>query len=149
SPPGLRGGPHDLDQRRSSLSRLHPQEGQSAPAGTRHVAVADAVPANRASSASQRAAVSPELPARELARLPLLGHRARAVSTVGWAKARFFGAPCPRGLPHSKTAWAKSPARPSKRQPWWAILPTLQQCLRTSLIVSPARANRPGPARRG
>ena len=45
----------------------------------RHVAVADAVPADRASPAQERAPVSAQLPARKLARLSLLGYRTGAL----------------------------------------------------------------------
>ena len=47
-----------------------------------HVAGAEAVPAHGAAPAPQRPAVSAQLSARELARLSLLGHRARSVSAL-------------------------------------------------------------------
>src|SRR6266487_1748544 len=71
--------PYHLGQRGRLLLRLQSQEGQSDARGIRDVADADAVPAERASPASQRPAVSAELPARELARLSLLGFGTRAV----------------------------------------------------------------------
>src|SRR5205823_8000565 len=68
-----------VDQRGHRLFGLQSPESQSDPARIRHVAHANAVPADRASPAQERPAVSAELFARELARLSLLGFGTRAV----------------------------------------------------------------------
>ena len=64
----------------AACSPCNLRKGNMTPAEARHVAVADAVPAERAAPAPQRPAIPAELPAPELARLSLLGHRARSVS---------------------------------------------------------------------
>src|SRR4029079_15012373 len=59
---------------------MQPSQGKSHAERSEDVAIADAVPADGAPSASQRQAVPAKLSARKLAGLPLLGHRTRAVS---------------------------------------------------------------------
>src|SRR5262249_32685797 len=73
---------HDLDQRGRRLLALQSHERQQDDGGGQDLAVADAVPADRQSSAPQRPPLSAELSARELARLSLLGQRAAAVSPL-------------------------------------------------------------------
>src|SRR5712671_5202195 len=58
---------------------LQSAQGQPDTAGGPHVPDPDAVPAHGAPPASQRPVVPAELPARQLARLSLLGQRAGAV----------------------------------------------------------------------
>src|SRR5260370_20441452 len=60
---------------------LQSAQGQSDASGGAHVPDPDAVPAHGAPPASQRPAVPAELPARQLARLSLLGQRAGAVGS--------------------------------------------------------------------
>src|SRR5947209_1322298 len=72
--------PYHLGQRGRRLLRLQSQEGQPDAAGIRHVAGADAVPAERAPFAQERPAVSAELSARKLAGLSLLGFGTRAIA---------------------------------------------------------------------
>src|SRR5207302_1946567 len=71
---------YHLDQRRRGLLVLQSQEGQHDVQRGAHVAVADAVPTQRAPPAPQRTVVSAELSARQLAGLSLLGHRARSLT---------------------------------------------------------------------
>ena len=81
--------PHDLGQRRRRLLALQSAQGQPDAGGSEDVAVADAVPADRASPAPQRPAVPAQLSARELARLSLLGHRTRSVSRHAFSALEF------------------------------------------------------------
>src|SRR5499427_9338254 len=80
--PALARRPDHLDQRGRGLLGLQPAQGQHDDGRGAHVPLADAVPADRAPPASQRPAVSAQLPARQLARLSLLGYRARSVGAV-------------------------------------------------------------------
>ena len=59
---------------------------------------ADALPADGVRAAPQRAAVPAQLPAPELARLPLLGHRAGAVISLTPADPRYAVVSEPLGL---------------------------------------------------
>ena len=72
--------------------------GHSAPS-RRHAAEAAALPADGVRAAPQRAPLPAQLPARELARLPLLGHRAGAL--IGAAVAPPAWAPVLRDLSRS------------------------------------------------
>src|SRR5262245_46116869 len=104
---------HDLDQRGRRLLALQSQEGQSDDGRSQDVAVADAVPTERQSLAPQRPALSAQLPARELARLSLLGQRASAVSAVAASRptlcARLSRLPCARRT--AQGAFAATPTR--------------------------------------
>jgi 5-methylcytosine-specific restriction endonuclease McrA len=87
----------DVGQRGRGLLGLQSEEGQHDAGRGRHVALADAVCAERAAPASQRAAVSAELPARQLARLLVLGHRAGAVTNCVTGQSRRNRGDHPRG----------------------------------------------------
>ena len=65
----------DMGQRRRRMLAVQSAQGQPDPARGPDVALADAVPADRASIAPEWPAVSAELSAPQLARLSLLGHR--------------------------------------------------------------------------
>src|SRR3979411_1159177 len=69
----------DLGQCRGGMLGLQSAQGQHDDGRGAYVALADAVPADGASPAPQRPAVSAQLPARQLARLSLLGYRTGSV----------------------------------------------------------------------
>src|SRR5258708_3304827 len=78
---------------------LQSAQGQPDVAGGRHVPDPDAVPARGTPPASQGPVVPAELPARQLARLSLLGQRAGAVSRgIRITLRRHSGAPPYIGL---------------------------------------------------
>ncbi len=77
--PRSRGGQTTWDNVVAACSPCNLRKGNLTPAGSQDVAVADAVAAVGAAPAPQRPAVPAELSARQLARLSLLGHRARSV----------------------------------------------------------------------
>ena len=84
--PRSRGGHTTWDNVVAACSPCNLRKGSLTPRRSQDVAVADAVPADGASPAPERAAVPAELSARKLARLSLLGYRAGAL------KRRFFSA---------------------------------------------------------
>src|SRR5262249_41780888 len=69
-----------LEQRGCGVLAVQPAQGQSDTSGGRNVSGPDAIPAHGASLAPQWTAVPSQLPARQLAGLPILGQRAGAVS---------------------------------------------------------------------
>ena len=77
--PRSRGGHTTWNNVVTACSPCNLRKGNLTPAEVRHVAVADAVPAERAPPAPQWPAVSAQLSARQLARLSLLGYRTRSV----------------------------------------------------------------------
>src|SRR5579862_896577 len=80
-PPGsaLARRAYGLEQCRRGLLAVQSEEGQSHPRRIEDVAVAAAVSADGTASAPERPAVPAELPARQLARLFVLGYRTRSV----------------------------------------------------------------------
>src|SRR4029078_13481983 len=81
--------PHDLGQRRCGLLAVQSAQRQPHAERSEDVAIANAVPTDGAPPAPQRSALPAKLSARKLARLSLLGHRARALSfapnwSVSW-----------------------------------------------------------------
>ena len=73
---------HGLAQCRRRLLALQSAQGQFDAGRVQDVAVAKTLPADGAAPASQRPAFPAQLPARQLARLSVLGHRARSVSVA-------------------------------------------------------------------
>src|SRR5262249_53177303 len=71
--------PDPLGQRRHGVRALQPEQGWLPARAGRHAADAGALSADGVRAAPQRTAVPAQLPARELARLPVLGYRAGAV----------------------------------------------------------------------
>src|SRR5262249_28321093 len=69
--------PDGMGQRRHRLRQLQPPEGQPAAAAERNVSAAAPGAADHLHAAGKRARLPAQLPARELARLSLLGYRAR------------------------------------------------------------------------
>jgi hypothetical protein len=80
---------HDVGQCGGGLLALQSHEGQPDPHRSQDVARPDAVPAERAPSAPQWPAVPAELSARQLARLSLLGYRARSMCDRGARHVRY------------------------------------------------------------
>ena len=78
--PRSRGGQTTWVNVVAACSGCNLRKGNMTMARGAHVAFADAVPADGASSAPQRPAVSAQLSARQLARLSLLGYRTGSVS---------------------------------------------------------------------
>ena len=78
--PALARGTDPLGQRRHCLRPVQFEQGRAFRPPRRHAASADAVSADGVRTAPKRAFVPAQLPARELARLPLLGHRTGTVS---------------------------------------------------------------------
>src|SRR6185437_1446294 len=68
-----------MGQRHHRLRALQSLERRQAAPRSEDVSGAEALPAHGVRASPQRAAVPAKLSARELARLPLLGYRARAV----------------------------------------------------------------------
>src|ERR1700676_5554264 len=77
--PAQQGRPDHLGKRRRRLLALQSAQGQFDAAAGADVSAAAAIRADGAPAASQRPAVPAELPARQLARLSLLGYRAGSV----------------------------------------------------------------------
>ena len=77
--PRSRGGQTRWDNVVAACAPCNLEKGGAMPAEVGHAPDADALPADGVRAAPQRAAVPAQLPAPELARLSLLGHRARAV----------------------------------------------------------------------
>ena len=88
-PAALARRPHDVGQRGRGLLALQSAQGQPDAGRSQDVALADAVPADGAAPAPQRPAVPAELSARKLARLSLLGYRARSPSFLPILLRRF------------------------------------------------------------
>src|SRR5581483_1019358 len=108
---------HALGERGHGLRAVQPDEGRQAARRGAHAPGAEALPAHGVRAAPQRPAVPAELPARELARLSLLGYRARAVSNQS------AGAPKPNWSITSSsvpaavllTAFVSAAGRPNRR----------------------------------
>ena len=64
---------HDLGQRGRGLQRLQPAQEQSPGAGSRHASAGEAPPADEPRVAGARPRLPAQLPARKLARFPVLG----------------------------------------------------------------------------
>ena len=77
--PRSRGGHTVWDNVVAACSPCNLRKGNLTPDEVQDVSVAAAVPADGAAPAPQRPAVPAQLPARQLARLSLLGYRARSV----------------------------------------------------------------------
>ena len=77
--PRSRGGHTIWSNVVAACSPCNLRKGSMTPPEVGHVSLANADPAERAATASQRPAVSAELPARQLDGLSLLGYRTRAV----------------------------------------------------------------------
>src|SRR6516225_9122810 len=87
-----------MEQCRRRLLALQPAQGQSDARRVEDVAVAAAVPADGAAPAPQRPVVPAQLPARQLARLSLLGHRTRSMSAIAAFAPAPSNAPRPPAL---------------------------------------------------
>src|SRR5437588_1707185 len=113
-----------MGERRRGLLRVQSEEGRSPDTPGAYVAGAHAVPADRARSASERAAVSAELSARKLDGLSLLGFRPRAVAverrTRGFCHTPACNLPLMSwlrifaGAVHLSSRLAKRPASPAR-----------------------------------
>ena len=87
--PRTQGRPNDMGKRRRGLLAVQSAQGQHDAAAGRDVPAAAAVPADRASVAPKRPAVSAELSARKLDGLSLLGYRTRSLAAT--SPCRFHG----------------------------------------------------------
>ena len=109
----LEGRAYDLGKRRHRLLAVQSAQGRSPAARGRDEAAPDAFRADPARPPPQWPPVPAELPARELARLPLLGHRAGAVRP----SARSPRAPARRGQARSRRSIRRAKARGSATPP--------------------------------
>src|SRR5690606_30612876 len=80
--PALKGRAHHLGECRYRLCAVQSQEGQPAHQRDQDVATAEALSAHGAGPAQQRPGLPAQPSARELARLPVLGYRARALGST-------------------------------------------------------------------
>ena len=109
--PRSRGGQTTWDNVVAACSPCNLRKGSLTMAEARHVAGADAVPADGASPAPQRPAVPAQLPARQLARLSLLGH-------ANWSRKARLHAPSAqcqrRAAPSEISTFQPASDRPTK-----------------------------------
>ncbi|VTO12137.1 HNH endonuclease [Brevundimonas vancanneytii] len=81
--PRSRGGAHDVAEHRRRLRSLQPAQGRPHARSGPDASAPHRPPAQRLAASAGGAAFPAPLPAPELARLPLLGHRAGALGFIG------------------------------------------------------------------
>ena len=92
--PRSRGGQTRWDNVVAACAPCNLSKGGHLPASRRHAAEAAALPSDGVRAAPQRAPVPAQLPAPELARLPLLGYRAGALIRTAVVPSATWRGPC-------------------------------------------------------